>query len=71
VTLRTILQLAAGFAMIAGLLALNAAALYVIWWLVMLVVRFVPIVGVKHKHRDWDRLNSGDSSRLSRRKDLP
>ena len=32
--------------MIAGLLAIHAAALYVIWWLVMLVVRFVPIVGV-------------------------
>ena len=44
--------------MIAGLLAIHAAALYVIWWLVMLSVRFVPIVGVKHKHRDWDRLNS-------------
>ena len=57
--------------MIAGLMAIQAAALYVIWWLVMLVVRFVPIVGVKHRHRDWDRLNSENPSRLSRQKDSP
>ena len=48
--------------MIAGLLAIHAAALYVIWWLVMLVVRFVPIVGNKHKHRDWERLNAADDA---------
>ena len=37
--------------------AIHAAALYI--WLVMLVVRFVPIVGVKHKHRGpGSRLNS-------------
>lgn len=57
--MRTMFQLAYGFALIAGLLAVQAAALYVLWWLVMMVVHFVPIVGRRHKHRDWNRLNSG------------
>jgi hypothetical protein len=56
--MRPMFQLAYGFVMIALLMAIQAAALYVLWWLVMMVVRFVPIVGRKHKHRDWDRLNS-------------
>lgn len=56
--IQAVLQLASGFAMIAGLLAIQAAVLYAIWWLVMLVVGFVPIVGKKHKHRDWERLNA-------------
>jgi hypothetical protein len=45
-----------GLVGIAGLLALLALALYVIWWIVMVVVSFLPIIGKKHKHRDWDRL---------------
>jgi len=52
-----ILQLAYGFALIAGLLAVQLALFYVIWWLVLAVVSYVPIVGRKHKHPDWDRLN--------------
>jgi len=42
---------------IAGLLALQALVLYLIWWIVMIVVSFVPTIGRKHRHRDWDRLN--------------
>ncbi len=43
--------------MIAGLLALQALALYVIWLVVMRIVAFLPMVGRKHRHRDWERLN--------------
>jgi hypothetical protein len=52
-----ILQLAYGFAVIAGLMAVQAAALYAIGWLVLLVCRYVPLVGRKHRHKDWQRLN--------------
>jgi hypothetical protein len=41
---------------IAGLLALLAMALYVVWWIAMAVVSFLPIIGKKHKHPHWDRL---------------
>jgi hypothetical protein len=51
------LQFAYALAAIAGLLAVQAAALYVIWWLVLLVFRYIPMVGRKHRHRDWQRLN--------------
>ena len=50
-------QLIAALGMIAALLALNALALYMIWWLAMIVVTFVPIIGKKHRHSGWDRLN--------------
>jgi hypothetical protein len=55
-----------GFVAIAGLLALLALALYVIWWIVMAVVSFLRIIGKKHKHRDWDQLQ-----RFSRLKNNP
>ena len=51
------LQIVIGVGSIAGLLALQALALYLIWCVVMIVVRFVPVIGRKHRHRDWDRLN--------------
>jgi hypothetical protein len=55
---RAFLQLTGGLAAIAVLLLLAAGALYACWWIVMLVVRYFPIVGRRHKHPDWDRLNS-------------
>ena len=33
------------------------AALYAVSWAVLCVVRFIPLVGRKHRHSDWDRLN--------------
>ena len=51
------LQVVLGLGSIAGLLALQALVLYLIWWVVMIVVSFVPTIGRKHRHRDWDRLN--------------
>jgi hypothetical protein len=55
--LSTILPFVGGLAMIAGLLALHALAFYVIWWVVMIVVSCVPMVGKRHRHREWERMN--------------
>ena len=52
-----VLQFVYALAAIAGLVAIQAAALYAIWWLVMFVCRFVPIAGKRHRHEDWQRLN--------------
>jgi hypothetical protein len=52
-----ILQLVYGLAIIAGLMAVQAAALYAIGWLVLLIFRYVPLVGKKHRHEHWQRLN--------------
>jgi hypothetical protein len=61
--MRTVLQSISGIALIAALLALNALALYAIWWIAMIVVGFVPMIGTRHRHRHWDRLNRHDHDR--------
>jgi hypothetical protein len=33
------------------------AGLYALSWAVLCLVRFIPLVGRKHRHSDWDRLN--------------
>jgi len=52
-----ILQLAYVVAMIVGLMAIQAAALYAIGWLVLLICRYIPLVGKRHRHEHWARLN--------------
>jgi hypothetical protein len=34
-----------------------AAASYALGWFVLCLVRFVPLIGTRHRHSDWDRLN--------------
>lgn len=34
-----------------------ATALYALSWSVLCVVRFIPLIGRKHRHADWERLN--------------
>lgn len=34
-----------------------ASAAYGFMWAVLCLVRVVPMVGRKHRHSDWDRLN--------------
>ncbi len=34
-----------------------AAAAYAFMWGILCLVRFIPIIGRKHRHSDWDRLN--------------
>jgi hypothetical protein len=36
---------------------LLAAAAYAFMWCVLCLVRFIPLMGRKHRHSDWDRLN--------------
>ena len=55
--IKATLQLIAGLGFIVVLLALNALALYLIWWFAMIVVSFVPMIGKKHRHSEWERLN--------------
>jgi hypothetical protein len=46
-----------GLAIVAALLGTMALALYLFWWVVMVVVSFIPILGRRHRHADWERLN--------------
>ena len=35
------------------------AGFYALSWAVLCVVRFIPLVGRKHRHSDWERFNKG------------
>ena len=37
---------------------LLAGAADAFMWGVLCLVRFIPIIGRKHRHPDWDRLNT-------------
>ncbi len=54
--MRLVLIVLGGLVFIAGLLALLALALYVAWRMALLAVSFLPLIGRKHKHADWERL---------------
>jgi hypothetical protein len=53
---RVVLQLAYG-AVIIGLVAIMTAAFSAVCLAGLMVVRFFPIIGKKHRHSDWERLN--------------
>ena len=55
--MRTFLSIAGGLAVIAGLLAVQTALVYGLGWLVLVAVRRVPLIGRRHRHEAWDRLN--------------
>ena len=52
-----LLQLLGGFAMIAGILAALALAGYLLWWIVLVAISRVPMIGRRHRHARWDALN--------------
>ena len=39
------------------MLIISMSAMYAFMWAVLCVVRFIPIIGRKHRHCEWDRLN--------------
>lgn len=55
-SVRVVFQLLGGIVGIAGLLAFLALAFYLLWRLAMIVVSFIPTIGRKHKHAEWERL---------------
>jgi hypothetical protein len=48
-------QFILGLILIAATLALEAIALITLCWMVMVVFRFFPLVGRRHRHDRWDR----------------
>lgn len=49
--------LVGGIVVIGGILTVTGIAIYVLWFLTLLAIRRVPMIGKRHRHRDWDRLN--------------
>jgi len=55
--MRSAIQLLGGFAIIAAIMGTLAVAGYVMWWLALVVVAKLPMIGRRHRHQDWERLN--------------
>ncbi len=53
-TLSIIVQMVA---IIVGLLAVVGAVFYGLAWITLTLVRFVPMIGKRHRHARWDELN--------------
>jgi hypothetical protein len=46
-----------GVLAIGGIFAALALAGYVLWWISLLVAGRFSMIGRRHRHKDWDRLN--------------
>ena len=54
--MQTLLLIASAIAIIAGLMAVVALLFYAFCWTILLVLRFVPVIGRRHRHPRWDEL---------------
>jgi hypothetical protein len=54
---RSAVQLLGGFAIIAAIMGTLAVAGYVMWWLALIAIARLPMIGRRHRHQDWERLN--------------
>ena len=66
-----VLQVAYGLLLIAGLLAVVGLVFYLIWWLVMIAVSFIPIIGKRGRHDRWEQFNGRGREPLRRSDDPP
>ena len=55
--MRPLLIVVGGLAFIALLLGVILLGVYVVGWIAMMAVRFLPMIGKRHRHDDWDKLN--------------
>ena len=52
----TFLQILSAIAIIVGLLAVVATLWFTFCWTVLFLLRFVPVIGRRHRHPQWDEL---------------
>ena len=50
------LQVVEMMAIIAVLVTVVGGALYAVCWVALVIVRFFPAIGSKHRHQRWDEL---------------
>jgi hypothetical protein len=54
---RQLLIVVEGFAFIALLLSAILLGVYAVGRMALAVTRFLPMIGKRHRHDDWDKLN--------------
>jgi hypothetical protein len=54
---RELLIVVEGFAFIALLLGVVVFGAYVVGWTALALTSFFPMIGKRHRHADWNKLN--------------
>jgi hypothetical protein len=54
---RQLLIVISGVVFIALLLGMIVFGVYAVGWIVLVATRFLPMIGKRHRHDEWDRLN--------------
>lgn len=55
--MRELLIVVSGFAFIALLLGVVLLVVYAVGWIALALTSFLPMIGKRHRHADWDKLN--------------
>jgi len=53
-----VVRLATGLLVVAGFLVASVACLYLVRFVVLVIVTFIPLVGKRHKHDRWNEMNA-------------
>jgi hypothetical protein len=53
----TLRVLVGAIVLIGGIVAAAGIAIYALRWFTLLAIRRVPMIGERHRHPGWDRLN--------------
>jgi hypothetical protein len=73
---RMLFQIASAIGIIVGLMTVVGGLLYAFTWAVLFLVRFVPVIGKRHRHPHWDQLTKtsargGSGVKLNRASEHP
>jgi hypothetical protein len=57
--MKTLRVIVAGLAISGAIAAAAAIAVSVLWWVSLIAIRRIPMIGKRHRHSNWERLNRG------------
>ena len=55
--MRQVLIVVGGFGFIALLLGVVVLGVYTVGWIALAATSFLPMIGKRHRHDEWDKLN--------------
>jgi hypothetical protein len=54
---RQLLIVIGGFTFIALMLGAVVLGVYAVGWIALVATRFIPMIGKRHRHAEWEKLN--------------
>jgi hypothetical protein len=56
-TVKALQVLVGGIVLVGSIMVVAGLAIYVLWWVSLIAIRPIPMIGRRHRHTEWDRLN--------------